>query len=78
MEDDRIDLDERSGETGFVNVQEGSPAMTFIAVDEEGRRTDTFQLDIEGSYEDLVESAQELVDFLKKHGDTHNFEAGPS
>lgn len=79
MEDENeLNLDEAKVDAGYVLGVDGPAGMTYAAIDDEGRRIETCSLELEGSYEDVAASAQELVDFLKKFGPTHSFETSES
>lgn len=78
MEDEEVDLDETEVEAGYVLSVDGPDGLTFMAKDLEGRCIETCHLELEGSYEDVAASAQDLVEFLRKFGPDHSFEASES
>ena len=71
--DAEIDLDEGT-DTGFVSAEDGPASLTYTARDSEDRCIETFHLDLGGDYEDVIASAQDFIEFLRKFGSKHNFE----
>lgn len=73
-----VDLDEPQMESGYVMNVDAPDCITYTALDSENRCTETCTLDLGGDFEDVIASAQDLIDFLKKFGKTHHFEATES
>lgn len=74
MEEEELSLDEAEEDAGYVLTVDGPEGVVFMAKDNEKRCLETCHFDFEGSYEDIIANAQDLIDFLKKYGPKHHFE----